>query len=102
MQLFEIDNAKDHYLNTTVGGKVSYSFLSIENTKISLKGMVGTSLSNKNWKYTYYDGGVFIEGGKESTKPFVGFGYRYYDSRNDLFSNYSTFYMSLGFSFEFL
>lgn len=98
--LFKIDGLKTYYMNETLGVGLGYNVLSFDNGVLDARGKFGTTLENKDWKYTYYDAGVFYNLGKQKVKPTFGIGVRYYDSSNDHVDNYLRLYVSLGFKFN--
>lgn len=98
--LFEINDVKNHFINETIGGGVGYNLLISDAGVLDFRVACGSTLRKQDWQYVYYDGGLYFNIGKSKTKPTLGFGYRYYNSSNNKYGNYSKIYFSLGFKFN--
>ncbi|EPH18386.1 hypothetical protein HMPREF1475_00922 [Hoylesella oralis HGA0225] len=98
--LFKIGGQKDYYTNYIYGANAGYTMLKNDICNLDVRVGFGDNLRKKqDWKYNYYDAGVYAHIGKYKLKPCVGFGIRRYHSRNSLFKNYTRFYASIGISF---
>lgn len=91
--LFKIDSEKDHYVNTTIGAKLSYD---IFKKLIAIQAGSGVTCDNKPWKYLYYDAMICFKTEIGKVVPTLGLGIRYYDSMSKSFGNYFRGYVSLG------
>lgn len=98
--LFEFEGVKTHYTNTSLGLNVGYKFAHFSGGNVEVRAGAGTTLSSNDWKYTYYGGGLRLNGTKGDVQPYVGVGVRYYDSHGDLDKNYFRACVSFGFSFS--
>lgn len=98
--LFKREGVKTYRTNETLGVGLGYNILSFDGGVLDIRGKYGTTLENKDWKYTYYDAGVFYNLGKQKVKPTFGVGVRYYDSKNSHVDDYLRVYASLGFKFN--
>lgn len=99
--MFEENGVKDHYKNGTLGLGLGYKVFTFGNASIDLRANGGMTLNNEAWKYFYYDGGVYLRRRIGIVTPSIGFGVRYYDSRNDNFKGHLRAYASLGCSIDF-
>lgn len=98
--LFDVDSHKTYYLNSTYGLNVGYGLFHFEKSQLDINVAAGNTFSNKNWKYLYYEGGVYFQSVRSEVRPRIGIGVTYYDSRNKLFDNYVRGFLSIGFSFN--
>lgn len=98
--LFKINGQKDYFTNGIYGLNVGYSFFDCKMCKFDVRVGLGDNMrKNKDWKYNYYDAGVYMHLGEAKVKPCFGFGVRHYNSRNSLHKDYTRLFMSLGLSF---
>ena len=65
----------------------------------TLRISAGTTPGGKkdDWKYTYYSGGIYIQG-RHTVSPSIGIGLRYYDSHTKMFDDYFRIFISVGFN----
>ena len=97
--LFKIDENKDYYTNNMFGAKIGYTFLSIPDLDVSAVCGIGDNLQRKkNWKYSYYDTGLYAYIGHSNIRPCIGILLRKYDSHNNNFHDYTRVLFSLGFN----
>lgn len=95
--LFNINGNKDYYTNNMLGAKIGYTFLSISDLSMSAACGIGDNLQkNNNWKYSYYDAGIYAYIGHYIIRPCIGVLLRKYDSHNSNFHDYTRLLMSLG------
>jgi hypothetical protein len=99
--LFTIDNTDSHYAYGTYGSYLGYKIIKFDGGVVDLRAGLGDCTSKKeDWKYSYYDFGINFNAGRERTKPTLGLGVRFYNSKNDIYKDYTRVYMSLGFTFN--
>lgn len=98
--LFKLDEVKTYYLNGTYGIQAGYRVWKFNTGSMDANVGLGNVMSNKDWRYLYYDANVHVNIGRQDVQPFIGLGLRYYDARGKVFDNYLRGYISLGFSFS--
>ncbi len=98
--LFDMDSHKTYYLNGTYGLNLGYNLFQFEKTRLDINAAVGNTMSNKDWKYLYYEGGIYYQYVRSEVRPRIGIGVTYYDSRNKMFDSYVRGFVSIGFSFN--
>lgn len=100
LAMTEIDGIKDHHKNFTIGTTWGVRMFKLdENLNVDLRAGLGTTVGGEDWKYIYYDGGLFLNRRYGCVVPSVGFGVRYYDSYNKANDSRLRGYVSLGFAF---
>lgn len=101
--LFKKNGVKDYTNSYVLGLDAGYTMLKYDNVGVGIQGGAGMNYRSKadEWKYIYYEGQVYIELGENSSlHPRFGIGVRHYHSRIDLFSNRTTVFGSIGFTFN--
>lgn len=87
--LFNINVNKYYYKNNVLEAKIGYTFLNILDLSMSAACGIGDNLQNNNWKYSYYDAGIYAYIGHNIIRPCIGVLLRKYDSHNNNFHDYT-------------
>ena len=90
----------DYNKAINIGGGVGFKLfpkLKDFNT-FELRADVTTTVNSTDLKNTTYSAGIYWYG-ERSISPVIGIGYKFRDYRNEGFSNYSGYYVSLGLRF---
>ena len=96
VSLVELDDVKTYDQNATSGLFARFNVLKFDSNVLSVKAVGGTSLTNDDWKFVYYDCAVRLERVVKRWNFGCGIGARYYDSRNDVLGNKFRVYMDIG------
>lgn len=91
---------KTYLDNSTVGIVANGDVWKFGQGVLAVKASAGTTFTDNDWKYNYYDCGLFLSSAKCETRKTLGFGVRYYDNRTDGLKDKFRVYLSLGFSFS--
>ena len=100
ISLFNVDDTKTYSFKNAFGSGLNYEVLTFSGGALDIRGSFGSSIKSSDWKYTYYDAGIYCNLGQRECKPTFGLGVRYFDSRNDHYYNYCRVFFSVGFKFN--
>ena len=98
--LFDESETSRHYTNTVLGLMAKYNFYKFGSGMLDVRAGGGVTVVKKDWQYGYGDIGIYIQAGRETTKPTLGIGTRYYKSFGTLNRDYWRVYLSVGFTFN--
>lgn len=102
INMFKKDGVKSYDDCPVAGVNAGYTFL--KSSLIDIDGRLGFGdnfRKSENWRYSYYDAGIYGHLGNSKVKPIIGLGVRYYDSRNSYSKDYTRFYVSIGFGLNY-
>lgn len=98
IDLFKQKGVKDYYADPIAGVNVGYTFLKTADLKLDARIGIGDNFKAKrDWRYNYYDAGVYAHLGSGRVKPIFGAGMRHYNAHSALFKDYTRFYVAIGF-----
>lgn len=95
----ETNDVRTYFDNATCGLTANCDVLKFGTGVLTLKGSVGSSLKDEEWKYCYYNGELCISAMKCDMRKTLGVGVRFYDGRGDGIGEKFRVYMSVGFAF---
>jgi hypothetical protein len=96
--LFEQDGERDWKDAQTLGLSLDVKLFREEGKSLfgGLKLSAGNTVSgDKDWKYTYYDAGIYCAAGRKYLHVSLGCGFRFYDAHKNI-KNRNAAYFSLG------
>lgn len=98
VSLLKINGDKTYKKNEEIEGRIGYTVYRCKDCDINVFAGAGCpSVSNNDWCYAIYEGGVNIKFGNSSLlKPFVGLSLREYDSHSKDIDNHLRFMGTLG------
>ena len=98
ISLYKEDNINTYINGSSVGGGVGIKLLNKakSNHALDIRFKSLTTVGNTDFKRTSYDASLAWYMKKNKFSPVVELGYRYLDSRTDVFDNYGNVYLSLG------
>lgn len=98
--LFNVSDTRNYKTSEVLGGVIGFNALKTDVGILTVKAAAGGTVGGNDWKYAYYQGGVYFNFTRHKIKPTLGFGVRYYDSNSSAFKNYCRFFTSIGFRFN--
>ena len=90
--------SKKNHMFQALGGILKYNVYKFNTGILDLRAGVGTALQSEDWKFMYYDIGVFLQATRDRTKPTIGVGFRKYHTFEGESTNRPSVYVSVGFT----
>lgn len=86
------------HISQALGLNLKYNLYKFNSGIFDIRAGAGSSILNKDWKYLFYDLGLYLQATRDYTKPTIGIGFRYYDMQNQGSKDYPSVFVSIGFT----